>query len=249
MRELWTSFVDGLYPPQCHLCGGAADPESLGCAAHALELDRARPRCARCAAEIAPMLADGELCPECRREAPRFERALCVDSYRTRLAEWVLAFKHGGRRDLAEVLGALLAARLVECGVHAAGDRPRVLVPVPLHPLRRLERGYDQAALLARELARRTGIPLVPALRRTRSTRAQGSALAPVRHANVSGAFALRPFAARRLAGREAWLVDDVLTSGSTANECARVLERAGAVRVGVALVARASAERTLSPS
>jgi len=234
MRELWTSLVDALYPLGCRLCGAALEHDTLACAAHPLELDRASPRCGRCAAELAPALPDGGLCPACRRETPAFERALCIGSYRAGLSDWLLAFKHGGRRDLALPLAALLAARLSEAGARG------LLVPVPLHPLRHFERGYDQAALLARELGRRTGLRTSAALARTRATRPQGSALSLSRVANVRGAFRLRRFSRRALAGQEVWLVDDVLTSGSTADECARVLLHAGAERVGVALVARA---------
>jgi ComF family protein len=234
MLELWTGIVDALYPLACRLCGAALEQDTLACAAHPLELDRAAPRCGCCAAELAPALPDGGLCPGCRREAPAFERALCVGSYRGGLREWVLAFKHGGRRDLALPLAALLAERLAEAGARG------LLVPVPLHALRHFERGYDQAALLSHELARRTGLRHCAALVRRRATRPQGSALALSREANVRGAFGVRRLRRAALAGAEVWLVDDVLTSGSTTDECARVLRRAGALRVGVALVARA---------
>jgi len=241
MLELWTGFVDALYPLGCRLCGAALGVDTLACAAHPLEIDLASPRCGRCAAELSPALPDGGLCPECRREGRRFERALCVGSYRTGLHDWVLAFKHGGRRDLAVPLGELLAQRLKESG--ATG----LLVPVPLHALRQFERGYDQAALLARELVQRTGMQSCAALARTRATRPQGSALSLSRDANVRGAFRVRRLARRAIAGAEVWLVDDVMTSGSTADECARVLLHAGAAKVGVALLARAGTERSLS--
>lgn len=171
----------------------------------------------------------------------------------------MLAVKHGGRADLAERLGELLGARLaleiaLERRHEVASERereaprtpsalPRVLVPVPLHPLRALERGFDQAALLAAAAARTSGIPCVRALARSRATPPQGAMGAGSRAHNVRGAFRavrFRPWAVRALAGREAWLVDDVLTSGATADECARVLKRLGAARVGVLAVARA---------
>ena len=154
-----------------------------------------------------------------------------------RIRPWVLAFKHGGRRDLARPLGwalgrCLTADDLADC----------VWLSVPLHPLRRLERGYDQAALLANELQRRSGVPALGLLTRTRATAVQGGPGSVSRAANVRGAFAGRRSAARQLAGRGVWIVDDVVTSGSTASECARVLRRLGAARVGVACLARAGA-------
>ncbi len=172
------------------------------------------------------------------------------------LRDWVLAFKHGGRRDLALTLGAALGQVLGQVLDQAAGPafgpasvEPRaptpdsgraLLVPVPAHAWRRFERGYDQAALLAEAVAHSTALPLRHALRRRRPTAFQGAAGSPSRRANVAGAFAPTENAAKALAGAEVWLVDDVFTSGSTVAECARVLRRAGAAWVGVACLARA---------
>ncbi len=164
---------------------------------------------------------------------------------------WILAFKYGSRPDLATFLGAALWQRLrleIEAGCPA---RRHVLVPVPLHRWRRLERGYDQAALLARAVEQAGGPRALSALCRTRATAPQGGPGSRSRRANVRGAFALRSaallgtLAATReeLSGAHAWLVDDVVASGSTADECARVLRRAGAGAVGVLAVARGSAD------
>jgi ComF family protein len=117
-----------------------------------------------------------------------------------------------------------------------------VWVSVPLHPLRLLERGYDQAALLANELQRTSAVPTLRLLARTRATAVQGGPGSLSRAANVRGAFRGRRSAERLLAGRGVWIVDDVMTSGSTASECARVLRRLGASRVGVVCLARAGA-------
>lgn len=120
---------------------------------------------------------------------------------------------------------------------------PPILVPVPLHWLRRFERGYDQARLVAEGAAGVEGLEVVLALSRSRRTVVQGSAGAPSRKANVASAFVPRrvwPAPARKIAGREVWVVDDVVTSGSTASECARALKRLGAARVGVLALARA---------
>jgi ComF family protein len=153
----------------------------------------------------------------------------------------LLAFKHGGRRELADFFAQALHERI---GPSEPGCEPPLLVPVPLHCWRHLARGYDQAYLLARALAAVRGWECARLLKRVRATRPQGSALALSRGANVRAAFELRHGWGRapkvRLARRTVWLVDDVLTSGATADECARCLLKAGAARVEVVVVARA---------
>jgi ComF family protein len=154
------------------------------------------------------------------------------------LREWVLAFKHGGRADLARPLAEALADAMASAG--ALDDRSALLVPVPLHPRRRVERGYDQAARLATELERTCGLARASALKRSRDTPPQGEPGSSSRQANVRSAFAPRMRCMRLLAGRRAWIVDDVVTSGATAAECARLLRHMGAAEVSVLALARA---------
>jgi ComF family protein len=241
LRAAFLELLDAVYPARCPVCGAPPDgaPDAgAACGFHALTGPGTGPRCGRCAAPISEHLPDGATCADCRADPPAFVRARTLGEYRSGegLRDWVLALKHRGRADLAVELGEALAARL-------AGERREgaVLVPVPLHPWRRLERGYDQALLLAREAARAAGLPLAPALRRVRWGGPQGAPGAVSRRANVSGAFRPRPRGARQIAGARVWLVDDVLTSGATASECARLLKRLGAREVGVLAVARAS--------
>jgi ComF family protein len=157
--------------------------------------------------------------------------------YRARqpLAEWVLALKTGRRPDLAAPLGRALAAL-----VAAESEAADVLVAVPTSLVRRVERGFDQAAALARAAAAAGGPPRVRALARRRWSAPQGAPGAVSRRASVRGAFRPRRGAARRVVGRRVWLVDDVITSGATAAECARVLARMGAREVRVLALARA---------
>jgi len=397
-RFFAAALAEAVWPARCPLCDASDSGDGLGCAEHRFETGMPGARCGRCAAAVASMLADGERCPDCRTRGPGFARVAALGAYRSGAnAEWLLALKYGGRSDLAQTLGVLLAARLAleptgidgrgsaravrdaadapspiagssrtrqtsppsagssrstETSPHSAGSSqptdappcsaessrpmeapplgagssrsveepsrgvgssrsmerapcsaessrpmeapplgggsspstealsrsvgsprsteaasrsagrpilteatprsagssrstevpPRVLVPVPLHLARRIERGYDQSALLAEACAAEAGIPAIHALRRTRATTVQGALGTASRAANVRGAFApsfAARWHARRIAGADVWLVDDVLTSGSTASECARILRRLGARSVSVLCVAR----------
>jgi ComF family protein len=232
-------LADSLWPPRCRLCGGHAD-DGRACAAHALPSGPRGERCDRCLARLPAGVPDRTRCAACRRSPPGWSRLLALGDYREQppLREWVLAFKHGGRADLARPLAEALAE--VARGAGALASEDALLVPVPLHLRRRLERGYDQAARLAAELERVCDLERLGALRRSRDTPPQGEPGSSSRQANVRAAFAPRPLRARRLAGRAAWLVDDVVTSGATASECARILRQMGAREVGVLALARA---------
>ncbi|MEZ6013640.1 MAG: hypothetical protein R3F49_00880 [Planctomycetota bacterium] len=279
-----------LWPRGCWLCRAPAatvkGPDA--CAAHALPgeaqpeptdpssakvaplmsgLDGAR--CGICAARLPRGVRAEERCRACRRRPPRFARVVAAGNYRGPLGEWVLAFKHGGREDLAPVLARHLVERVPWLAARALEAPRPELQPVPLHALRHLERGYDQALLLAQALGEELGLPVRARLARTRATTVQGAERGPSRQSNVSGAFSFRPQLrdrwraaragwarragphrrrARPLAGREIWLVDDVLTSGATADACARELMRAGARAVTVVVLARASGEEEPEP-
>ena len=239
LRSLWIEVADAVWPPRCTLCG-AGTGGGATCAAHGLPEALPGPRCGRCAAALPAVLPDGARCADCARGSPGFARAIALFDWRAQPAvrPWILALKYGGRADLAGPLGRRLGARLAR---EPPGDD--VLVPVPLHPRRRFERGYDQAALLALHAAEAAGLPVVRALRRARATPVQGGPGAVSRAANVRGAFAPRRRPGRierELAGRGVWLVDDVLTSGATVAECARALRALGAARVGALVLARA---------
>jgi len=176
------------------------------------------------------------------------------------IAPWIFALKYGGRRDVARLLGAALGTLLADNLLAdelpadelpadeksaASARAPVRLVPIPLHALRRFERGYDQAALLARAAAealagRGIAALSIAALRRGRSTRPQGSAFAAPRRVNVRGAFEPRSERiARHVRGHGVWLVDDVVSSAATVSAAARALRTMGAARVHLLILAR----------
>ena len=142
------------------------------------------------------------------------------------------ALKYEARRSLARPIGALMCERGNQLLTGADA-----LVPVPLHHSRRRERGFNQAADLARQLGRQAGLPIVPALRRVRATVAQAALPAGRRHRNVRDAFAAT--ASIRAIGRVVVLVDDVSTTGATLEACARTLKAAGVVEVRALTAAR----------
>jgi ComF family protein len=162
-------------------------------------------------------------------------------AYEGALRELIHIFKYQRVRSAAPLLGKLLREAVQEAGL--AG--PLAVIPVPLWPKKRQERGFNQAEEIARSFCRAqasAGIQLKATLLiRSRETTSQTGLTRAQRHANLRGAFAVRH--QEKLRGRRILLVDDVMTTGSTASECARVLLRAGAKEVFVATVARATRE------
>jgi ComF family protein len=221
------AFLDLLYPPRCAACGdpapGAGPPF---CATCAEAIDPVPPGCRRCG-----LPGPDPVCGGCYAAPPAFAGVQAGGLYGGPLADAVQALKYGGRPAVARPLGAWLAARV-------ALPPEAVLVPVPLARRRRIARGYDQAALLAGHLARASGRPrLLGALRRLRETPPQVGRTRAERARNVAGAFAAGP---RRVDGLDLVLVDDVVTTGATADAAAAALRAAGARSVTVVALARA---------
>jgi ComF family protein len=214
-----------------------AAPHARFCAAcrHGLTTDPDL-TCPRCAAKIGPFANIQGGCSTCRDVSFSFERVLRLGPYHGALWEEIIPrLKTWSGEGLAEVLGEFWAeqaeTRLRELGAE-------VIVPVPLHWARRWSRGYNQSAVLAEALAVRLHLPIRPGLlRRVRATPRQKGQSRPERRANVHGAFLARQDAYLR--GKTVLLIDDVMTTGSTAHEAAHALRAAGAARVVVAVLAR----------
>mgnify|MGYP004531772781 CR=1 FL=1 len=197
------------------------------------------PRCPGCGLALA---AQDGLCVTCwdgleRPLADPAGRVVAATLYGPVSRKLVLAFKHGGRIALGPMLGRMIAARLPDL----PGDW--LVVPVPLHRGRLWRRGYNQSALLAREIARTTGQRLlVDALHRRRPTPSLGGLGQRQRATALAGAIVARPRHVAALVGRSVVLVDDVLTSGATTQACAAALRQAGVQQVIVATFAQVEA-------
>lgn len=234
--------LDVLLPPQCLACRRIVERPGLLCAecfaeAHAI----APPFCRSCGVPLPGAggisgIAELDLaCGRCLAEPPLFARARAVFVYDTVARELVSDLKYRDRLEGRASFGAWLAR--VGGEFVAKAD---LIVPVPLHYLRLVRRRYNQAAILAGALARASGRRLgVDVLRRTRSTPSQTGLNAEARARNVRGAFAVRAKWASSAKGAQIVLVDDVLTTGATANACTRALLKAGASEVSVLTLAR----------
>ena len=219
---MWRALLDLCFPPRCAACDAfSAAPFCATCATSLYPV--ASPLCPRCGLPF-----DGgvdHVCADCRAHPPPFRRASAALRYGGELQHALLRLKFASRPDLARRLAPLMPP-LPDC------DR---VVPVPLHRRRLARREYNQALLLAR--AAWPGARIDPfALERTRDTPPQATLRGALRRTNLRGAFLA---SARRVDGRRVVLVDDVLTTGTTAAECARALRRAGATSVDVVTLAR----------
>lgn len=217
-------------PTHCVLCGAAGDARDL-CAACRADLPRAAHSCQRCAL---PLPVDGT-CGRCQRHPFPFTHAVAGFLYKPPFDSLIVQLKFGRRLALSRLLGELL----VETWQTAlsAGISVDRIVPVPLHPARLRERGYNQALELARPLARTWGVPLdAYCAERVRATVPQSDLPAKRRRSNIKGAFRVT----KALTGQHVAVVDDVMTSGHTVSEFAATLHRAGAASVSVWVGARA---------
>lgn len=240
LSAVWTWLSNWLWPPMpgCCACGAPAPahtrlalPPAHLCPAcqTAAPFPAELPLCPRCSRPL-----DGHwiLCPDCAAGQVHFASALAVGLYRPPLSQAIIQLKYGDVPAVAAPLGALLATAAVHRWPSCPFD---AVVPMPLHRARHSRRGYNQALLLARPVARRLGLPLHPTwLRRVRPTMAQATLGRKERLHNLAGAFA-----APRLSGHpRILLIDDVMTTGATLSAAARALHESGAARVDVAVLA-----------
>jgi ComF family protein len=236
LRRLAGTALNAVLPPLCLSCRAEVDEAGALCAACWDKIAfLAPPLCAACGFPFDYDPGGPALCGACTRRLPDYGRARAVMRYDEASRALVLGFKHGDRTHGAPAYGRWMARAGTELLREAD-----LVVPVPLHWLRLFRRRYNQAALLAQAVARTAGVPVaVDLLARRRPTPSQGHLSAAARRRNVRGAFTVRPRRAALVRDKRIVLIDDVLTTGATAESCARALIRAGAAAVDVVVLAR----------
>lgn len=230
-------LLDLLYPRQCIGCGVSA-PETFRYICWDCWSDASRveaPFCKRCGDPIAGAVDHDFICYACSAATPAFDAARSAARYDGVVGEALRQLKYGQgiwlAPDMADLLHTCIRAEYPECTFDW-------VVPVPLHHVRRRERGFNQSAVLAQELSLRIGCPAMPGmLKRIRPTISQTNLTAKERLSNVDDAFQHKK--GKQLAGRRILLVDDVMTTGATVNTCAKALKKGGAVSVHVITAAR----------
>ncbi|MGB0671970.1 MAG: double zinc ribbon domain-containing protein [Rhodospirillales bacterium] len=234
-------LLDWLLPPRCPACG--AEVQGGGdlcgdCYPKMTFLDE--PLCQCCGLPFPYETGLKGVCGACARQQPRFQRARAALVYDDASRGMILALKHADRTDLVPAFARWMA----RAGRPLLAEADLIL-PVPLHWSRLMGRRFNQSAELARALSRMARRPFCPGLlRRKRRTRPQGHLSRRGRIRNVAGAFHLAPGAAGRIQGKRVLLIDDVLTTGATAESCAKVLLRGGAAAVDVLTLARVVLEQ-----
>lgn len=239
MLSLPNRVLDLLLPPLCVNCQEPVAAHQALCAPCWRTMNFiAAPVCAVCGASFDIPVDDGTVCSECLGSPPAFARARSAMAYDEASKRLVLSFKHGDRLHGVPAM----ALWMKQAGAALLTDA-QVLVPVPLHWWRLFGRRYNQASLLALALGRETGKQVcVDALCRTRRTPSQGAMNRADRRKNVAGAIAVSLRRAGAVKGRRVLLIDDVLTTGATVDECARALLKVGALDVDVLTLMRARA-------
>ncbi len=241
LRDIFKEWLSWVYPCTCELCGrGFLDGVHLcpDCVQRFIKIEP--PICLYCGEPAEGSFTPGSLCRHCAEKAPHFQEARAPFVNTGELRDLILAFKYAGQVHLAGTFAELMADAL-SANPHWFGGKERMLVPVPMHRSKMLKRRYNQAEELARQLHKKTGYPYANVLKRRPDAMNQASLgreerLRHARKAYVADENKLKRHPVR---GKDVLLIDDVFTTGATANACARLLKRAGAASVCVLTIAR----------
>jgi ComF family protein len=234
IKFLLQSALDLLYPPHCESC---QKPGSFFCRQCIKRIRWIRsPCCQVCSLPVSGRISRAFICTNCRFRKFSFQFAVCGCEADEVVRRLIHRFKYQGNTRLEGILSRLLFHAWRDSRI--AANPPEFLVPVPLHPLRQRERGFNQAGILAKAHSQHTGIPCKSFLKRSLFTRSQTLLSRCQRRQNMRGAFVLRQN--KLMNGAKVMLVDDVLTTGATLEECSKMLLAGGACAVSAITVVRA---------
>jgi ComF family protein len=238
-------LADLIVPPVCLVCRRPLGTHDALCAACWRTVSFIRqPLCDRMGLPLPYDTGGPTVSGAALKHPPVYDRARAVGRFDRVMRELIHKLKYGDRHDARRLFGRWLKDAGAE--ILTGAD---LLLPVPLHRWRLLRRRFNQAAILAYELSRETGIPCDPfLLTRVRATPSQVGLTPDERQRNLAGAFAVPAGASKRIAGRNLVLIDDVITTGATVSACARVLKRAGAARVDVLALALVTDDSRIFP-
>lgn len=236
-RAMWQGLIDLAWPPQCLICAAPVGMQGALCPDCWPDLPMIAGLCCDTCGAPLPGASDHRVaCDDCLRHPPPWHRGRAAMLYDGHARSLVLQLKHNDRADLAVSLGA----RMAHAAAPLQAEGPMLVVPVPLHPWRLLQRRYNQSALLAAQVARHLGWPFCPdLLQRRRATPSQARKSREERQKNLEAALRLHPRHAGRATGAKVLLVDDVMTTGATLAEATRCLQAAGAAQVCILTLAR----------
>jgi len=239
--DIFARFLELVYPPKCHICQTFIADRKDGpvhfCEACLKSLVKiSSPLCPLCGTPFISQVEEDHLCGECMKKRPHFDALAAPFLYEGGIMDAVHQVKYNGKTYVAESLAEFLAPFAKERFGETKGF---LMIPVPLHPGRLRERGFNQSLILARAAgsALETSLDFI-SLRRIKYTQPQTGLKRSERLMNVKGAFGIE--ARPDLKGKTVILVDDVATTGSTFNECARILKKAGCKKVYCLALARA---------
>jgi len=239
IKKIFIHLIDLIYPPRCPLCNSYLDKEKeLFCEKCLAGFRRLLPPfCSICAVPFDGIEDDMHVCEDCLRKRPSFKSISAPYIYKNNnpISTAIHLFKYRGNGAVSKALGRLLAGFALEWWDKRKRDY--ILVPVPLSPNRLRQRGFNQSLVLARHVAEAIGLPVdYMSLRRIKDTPPQSILKKEDRKKNVRNAFKV---AGNSLRGKKVILVDDVATTGTTLNECAKVLKRSGVKEVICLVFAR----------
>lgn len=233
---MFTKILNVLLPPTCILCGDPAKQRIDLCKPCEQELPWLDAVCAVCALPLTNDMTEKQICGHCLRHPPPFTKTLALWHYQNPIDHFITRLKFNHQLVYARLLGDLLAQRLADH--YRDHPLPDCIIPVPLHPKRLRERGFNQALEIARPIAKKLKLKIdFNACQRIRATEAQTALPANKRHRNVKNAFALK----KALPVKQVALLDDVITTGHTITELSTLLRKTGIEKIDVWCCARTS--------